>query len=141
MVNRFSMKSALIFIVILGVFSLMGCQGTRVAVEKGHPPDNPPRYEKGGPPPWAPAHGYRAKHNYRYYPDLRVYYDREARLYFFCEKGRWQASASLPGSIRIDAADSVTIELDTDKPYEYDNEVVKRYPPGQWKTKKGKKSR
>ena len=22
-----------------------------------------------GPPPWAPAHGYRAKYTYRYYPD------------------------------------------------------------------------
>jgi hypothetical protein len=28
---------------------------------------------KGGPPPHAPAHGYRAKHTYRYYPCERVY--------------------------------------------------------------------
>jgi hypothetical protein len=43
--------------------------------------------------------------------------------------------------IRIDINDYVTLEMDTDRPYEYHNEVVKRYPPGQMKkgeTKKGK---
>jgi hypothetical protein len=30
---------------------------------------------KGGPPPWASSHGYRAKHRYRYYPSFYVYFD------------------------------------------------------------------
>ena len=35
----------------------------------------------------------------------------------------------------------VTLEMDSDKPYEYDREVVKRYPPGQLKKKHKKKGK
>jgi hypothetical protein len=35
-----------------------------------HPP-----VAKNGPPAHAPAHGYRAKHRYRYYPSCSVYFD------------------------------------------------------------------
>jgi hypothetical protein len=39
------------------------------------------KHKKQGPPAHAPAHGYRAKHQYRYYPSRSVYYDtgRSAR--------------------------------------------------------------
>ena len=101
------------------------------------PPPPPPR--EPGPPPWAPAHGYRAKHQYRYYPEARVYYDTGRSLYFYYEGGRWGASVSLPSSIRINVSDYVSLEMDTDEPYRYDSDVVKKYPPGQQKKKsKGK---
>jgi hypothetical protein len=124
----------------VGFFILLaGCQGG-VIVGGGSSPE--PAYEKGGPPPWAPAHGYRAKHRYRYYPSSRVYYDEGRRTYFYYSNGRWQVSVSLPSSIHIDAKDYVYLEMDTDKPYEWNHEVVKKYPPGQMKKKdKGKGSR
>jgi hypothetical protein len=45
----------------------------------------------------------------------------------------------LPNHLRIGLGDSVSIELDTDKPYIHHAEHVKKYPPGQLKKKNKKK--
>lgn len=124
------------FLLLCGVFVfsiIIGCQGARVTVEDESAP--PPGYSKGGPPPWAPAHGYRAKHRYRYYPSSRVYYGEDRGVYFYYRDGEWRVSASLPSYIRVDAGDYVTLEMDSDRPYEYQGEVERRYPPGQLKKK------
>jgi hypothetical protein len=110
---------------------LAGC-GERVGVQAGGEPDyrrgGPPG--RGGPPPWAPAHGYRAKHRYRYYPSSEVYYDEGRGVYIYYGGGRWQVSVSLPRGIRLDAGDYVTLEMDTDRPYRYHGDVRRHYPPG-----------
>ena len=93
------------------------------------------KHKKKGPPAHAQAHGYRAKHQYRYYPSRSVYYDTGRRLYFYIKGDNWEIGASLPNQIRIGLGDSVNIELDTDKPYIYHSEHVKKYPPGQMKKK------
>src|SRR5918996_4735374 len=41
------------------------------------------------PPPWAPAHGYRAKHRYVYYPDGDIYYVPDSRLRFWLSGSGW----------------------------------------------------
>ena len=129
---------AALLICILGM--VLGCAGGRVVIgDSPPPPKGPPVYEKA-PPPWAPAHGHRAKHHYRYYPSSSVYFDTGRGLYFYYEGGAWQVSVSLPTHIRIAVGDYVTLEMDTDRPYTYHSDVVKRYPPGQAKKKdKGKK--
>jgi hypothetical protein len=99
------------------------------------------KHKKKGPPPHAPAHGYRAKHQYRYYPSSSVYYDTGRRLYFYIKGGNWEVGASLPNQIRIGLGDSVKIELNTDKPYIYHSEHVNKYPPGQLKKKNKKKNK
>jgi len=86
-------------------------------------------HKKQGPPTYAPAHGYRAKYQYRYYPSSSVYYDTGRRLYFYIKGDKWEVGASLPNSIHVDLGDSVSIELDTDKPYNHYEEHVKKYPP------------
>jgi len=91
-----------------------------------------------GPPPWAPAHGYRAKHHYYYYPGTHVYFDVGRSLYFYHDGGRWRTSARLPVGISINFNEYVTLDMDTDRPYKYHGEVVKRYPPGQAKKLHGK---
>ncbi len=48
-------------------------------------------------------------------------------------------SISLPSSIHVRLGDYVSVELDTDKPYTYHSDHVKRYPPGQKKKKNKKK--
>ena len=119
---------------VLGVFAffvIIGCQPTRISVESEPAP--PPAYSKGGPPPWAPAHGYRAKHSYRYYPSSRVYYAADRGVYFYFRNGGWQISASLPSYIRVDVNDYVTLDMDSDRPYEYHEKIERRYPPGQLK--------
>jgi hypothetical protein len=131
--------------IMLLVFSLSlfftGCQGTRFVIQSEPPPKPSPVYKKGGPPPWAPAHGYRAKHKYRYYPSSRVYYEKKRGTYFYYKDGQWRVSVSLPSYFRIDVNDYVTLEMDSNKPYEYDRQVVKRYPPGQLKKKHKKKGK
>jgi len=119
---------------------LSGCYGTRVAVEHrspGHGRVSAPPHEPG-PPPWAPAHGYRAKHRYHYYPDSGVYFDTGRGVYFYYGDGRWRVSVSLPTRFRIHLGDYVTLEMDSARPYEYHDEVMRRYPPGPGK-RRGRK--
>jgi len=94
-------------------------------------------HRSGGPPPWAPAHGHRAKHTYYYYPGQYVYYDLSSRIYFYRSGGSWVSATALPPGIRIDVGKHDVLEMDSDTPYVYHQEVVKRYPPGQLK-KQGK---
>jgi hypothetical protein len=87
------------------------------------------KHKKKGPPAHAPAHGYRAKHQYRYYPGQSVYYDTGRRLYFYLKGDSWEVGASLPSSFRGGLGDSVRMELDTDEPYKQHREHIKKYPP------------
>jgi hypothetical protein len=87
------------------------------------------RKAKGGPPPWAPAHGYRAKHKYRYWPRNRVYYDTGRRLWFWLSGSSWRAGATLPLGMNLGGG-YVSLEMGTSKPYRYDKAVRTAYPPG-----------
>ncbi len=101
------------------------------------------KHKKQGPPAHAPAHVYRAKHQYRYYPSRSVYYDTGRGLYFYLKGDNWEVGASLPGSLRVGLGDAVSIELETDKPYIHHAEHIKKYPSKQFKQKKkgkGKRS-
>lgn len=92
-----------------------------------------------GPPPWAPAHGYRAKFTYRYYPSSFVYFNIEKGVYFYLSNGVWINSYSLPPTISIVPDGYVILKMDVDKPYTFHKYVVKRHPPGLKKKKiKGK---
>lgn len=86
-----------------------------------------------GPPPHAPAHGYRAKHQYYYYPAINAYYAPVRGVYFYYSGGSWQVGVSLPASLSVKIGDRVSLELDTDKPYIYNGEHKAKYPPGQMK--------
>jgi hypothetical protein len=80
------------------------------------------------PPPWAPAHGARAKqHAYTYYPDYGFYYAPETQMWFWLEGSNWRIGASLPLDYRPYATGGISIELDTERPYEEHDVVVKQY--------------
>jgi hypothetical protein len=111
---------------------------------KGSESDKPKaakKYNKQGPPAHAPAHGYRAKHKYRYYSSRSVYYDTGRGLYFYLRDSNWEVGASLPSSLRVGLGDYVSMELDTDKPYVHHKEHKKKFPAKkvQKKKKRGKK--
>lgn len=80
------------------------------------------------PPPWAPAHGWRAKHRYVYYPSAEVYYAPASRMWFWLGGNGWQAGVNLPlalqGYVRVGG---VNIDLDVDRPYLRNDDVVRRY--------------
>ena len=101
----------------------------------------PPSYGRGGyhsgPPPHAPAHGYRQKYRYYYYPEVSVYFDLDRRLYFYLDRG-WRTAARLPREFRVGLYGPVTLELDLAEPYRRYDEHHRAYPPGQRK-KKNKK--
>ena len=134
------LRLSMSFAIGLCLFAAAGCHPTRVVVgnEPTYRHEAPPPSRAPGPPPWAPAHGYRAKHQYRYYPSSHVYYDTGRSLYFYYSGGKWEASVSLPSLIRIDVNDYVTLEMGTSEPYRYHTDVVKQYPPGLQKKGPGK---
>ena len=99
------------------------------------------KHNEKGPPAHAPAHGYRTKHHYRYYPSCSVYYDNGRKIYFYLKGDNWEIGASLPSSIRVRLGEYVSMELETDKPYVYHSDHVKSYPPGQMKKKNKKKNK
>ena len=120
-----------------------GCSGGYIGYNMGNGPESEKpetttKQKKGGPPPHAPAHGYRAKHNYRYYPSESVYYDTGRRLYFYLKGSNWEVGVSLPDKLKVNLGDYVTLELATDRPYIYHAEHKKKYPPGQLKQKQKK---
>ncbi len=135
-------------VVIFFVMSLCACRTTRGGVHVGWEPESeiknspsPEKAAKGGPPPHAPAHGYRAKHVYYYYPHAQVYFDISKEVYFYMEGQSWKISASLPSSLHVQLGDHVTLEMDTHKPYTHFKDHKKKYPPGQLKKKKGKRAK
>ncbi|MEW5733394.1 MAG: hypothetical protein AB1921_00990 [Thermodesulfobacteriota bacterium] len=133
--------------VLLAVFVLVaGCESVKgwgVSVGGGKDAGEQTKDAgKAGPPDHAPAWGYRAKHQYRYYPDRNVYYDSERKMYFYISGDGWKVAASLPVGTSIAGLDYVEIEMDSDKPYTENAEHREKYPPGQAKKKdkgKGKK--
>jgi len=142
-------KAIIFFSVVFFLFSLNACRTTSGSIgvdwgnEAEHKASNKPpakyKDKKNGPPAHAPAHGYRAKHQYRYYPDAGVYYEADRGAYFYLDSGEWRISVSLPHSIHLGSA-YVSLELDTDEPYRYHDEHKEKYPPGKKKNKnKGKK--
>ena len=120
-------------------FSSSSFAGGAVSVQWGN--DSKPDCEdgggkykkKGGPPPHAPAHGYRAKHQYRYYPNCNVYHDPSRNMFFYMKGDGWAVGASLPTNLQSNLGASVNLDMDTDKPYQHNAEHLKQYPKEKYK--------
>lgn len=138
-------------VLIISTIIINGCSGGHVHGRWGKNPEPKPeqhrveyehnqkhKHKDNGPPAHAKAHGYRAKHQYRYYPSCKVYHDTRRGLYFYLKGDNWEVGASLPSHLKAELDDSVTIELETDKPYIYNAEHVEQYPPKKSRGKKHK---
>lgn len=142
--NRWKIINIRLLAVGLMLLFAYGCASTQgaVGIGWGEPVHHPEVRvaQKHGPPPHAPAHGYRAKHCYRYYPAKEVYLDTGRRIYFYIEGGAWVADALLPYQLRISLGDYETVEMYSDTPYEYHKEYKSKgkykVPPGQAKKNK-----
>ena len=130
-------------IVMLSAFTVLA--GGAISVQWGDnakPQSNSGFYaqKKGGPPPHAPAHGYRAKYQYRYYPSCNVYHDASRGVYFYIKGDGWAVGASLPTDLQSNLGASVSLDMDSDKPYEHNAEHLKQYPKEKYSPgKAGKK--
>lgn len=93
--------------------------------------------KKNGPPPWAPANGYRAKTRQIYFPDQNFYFDTQKGVYIYLNGKNWDVSAKLPsifGGIDLKVAAKVELNLDTDTPQKFNADHQTKY------RKKGKGS-
>lgn len=86
-----------------------------------------PGISQADPPPWAPAHGYRAKHEYIYYPSHQIYYEPARSLWFWLDGGDWRFGVDLPVYYRQYTRGGVTVVLDAERPYERHDYVVEHY--------------
>ena len=132
--KRAFVKFAISLGCVLFVLSLNGCKTTAGGIHIGWG-----EVVKSSPPAHAPAHGYRAKHAYRYYPSSCVYFDASKKVYFYIEGDNWTTSVLLPQEIQLRLGSYVSIELDTDRPYVHFQEHKRKYPPPGQLKKKNKK--
>lgn len=92
---------------------------------------------KPGPPPWAPAHGYRRKHEkYYYYPVVQVYYYPTAKRYVWLEAGEWKVGVRAPTRVVLVETERIELELDHE-PHLRHTVIKSQYPPDFFE-KKGK---
>jgi hypothetical protein len=83
-----------------------------------------------GPPPWAPAHGYRAKTRHIYFPQYNMYYDMNRHSYLYLDGGHWSVSATLPNifvGINLGRASQIQLNYVGYDPYRYNNVHVVEY--------------
>lgn len=94
------------------------------------------------PPPWAPAHGQRAKqerereYHYVYYPAQQVYYAPEQQLWFWMNGGSWQLGVNLPAQYRVGSASGIQVSLSSERPYTQHTYVEQNYGKP-WREKHG----
>lgn len=121
------MKTTLLGIVLLLVLGsqLPGADAkVSASISVGEAAGAPTEKRKGkGPPPWAPAHGLRAKYSYRYFPAQEVYHRPSDGLWFYYENGKWSAGARLPLGLKVDVSTAVALEMDSDKPFTFHADV------------------
>jgi len=83
-----------------------------------------------GPPPWAPAHGYRAKTRHIYFPDLNIYFNLRKGVYIYLSAGIWKVSAGLPKSMKgtnLKTSVQIELDLDIDNPHKFNADHKTKY--------------
>lgn len=95
-----------------------------------------------GPPPWAPAKGYRAKTRHIYFPQHNFYYDIQTRHYFYLNNGNWSISVSIPApfiSINLGGATQIQLDYYGAYPYYFNRDHCVKYKVVKAKKHKPKK--
>jgi hypothetical protein len=69
----------------------------------------------------------KGHHNYVYYGDHDIYFAPETKTYFWREGDSWRSGIELPLEDRAYITGGVTIDLDTERPYERHEWVVEHY--------------
>lgn len=73
----------------------------------------------------------KGHHRYVYYGDHDIYFAPESKTYYWQEGNEWRSGMELPQSSRsYITTGGVDIDLDTERPYERNEWVVKHYKHG-----------
>ena len=71
------------------------------------------------------------KHHYMYYPEHEIYFAPDTKTYYWKSNGSWTSGTTLPPEdTAFVRSKGITIELDTDKPYERHDYVIAHYKNG-----------
>ncbi len=83
-----------------------------------------------GPQSWTntPSRWYHRSYDYYFYPEAGIYYRPSDRTWFYLEGRTWRSVRQLPPGLRVDFGRSVSLKLDSDRPYTYHDRVVASYP-------------
>jgi hypothetical protein len=131
--KKSSMKNYRVWIVILLAITVITATDTLAQGKSKNKNKQKSEKRGGGPPPWAPAHGYRAKTRYTYFRDYPVYYDNDRGVYISLSGKNWSVSAKLPDILKgVDLLATPKVDLDfsgDDPQREYDQHKEK-YPKG-----------
>ena len=85
--------------------------------------------DRHGPPPWAPAYGWRRQHEtYYYYPGGQVYYYPSLRRYYWLEGKDWRYGDRLPRYYVIQENKRVALDLEYE-PHTQHAKIREMYPP------------
>lgn len=103
------------------------------AYKKGYKQGYRTAVRRGGPPAWAPAHGYRAQ-NHVYFPDYYTFYDPNRNGYVYWRNNAWAFSSSVPsfmahvdlGRARVQVIGDLPL---TTRPEPNFNRYYGMYPP------------
>lgn len=113
-------------------FMLVAFSTQELMAQKRGPKNKDKIKKEQGPPPWAPAHGYRAKYEVRYiyFPEHNIYYDQKSGVYISLRGKNWEVSAEIPLSLnteklRISTQVALDLSFDTEKP-QRENDVHKK---------------
>lgn len=104
-----------------------------------------------GPPPWAPAHGFRKKTTYVYFPTHNFYFDVSRNVYFVWSNSKWTTVKVLPPHLRkvnIKVIKKVELDVISKHPYYHNSTHRKTYytpmkgkSPAPYKGKPGSSSK
>ncbi len=114
--------------VVVGTALLSLLSGCVAVVEK--PSDTAAvESDRHGPPPWAPAYGWRRQHEtYYYYPVSQVYYYPSVHRYYWLEGREWKFGDRLPRRYAVEEDKRVTLDLDYE-PHTQHAKIRAMYPP------------
>ncbi|MDX1652754.1 MAG: hypothetical protein R3277_09705 [Brumimicrobium sp.] len=85
---------------------------------------------KGGPPSWAPAHGYRAQTRHVYFPEHNFYFDVQKGIYIYLSGGTWKLSSDIPKifrSVDLKSTPKIELEIDVDNPQKFNKDHKSKY--------------
>lgn len=127
------MKSVYSLTTVLFTVFLFFINENSIAQGKSHKKGKATYKKETGPPPWAPAHGYRAKTRYVYFTEHNFYYDNNRGVYIYLSGRNWEVSASIPDlfkGVNLSAAVKVDLDLEADNPQKYNTDHRKKYKKG-----------
>lgn len=125
--KKISITVVVLFIIVIATSSELFAQ------KKGQKKVKTTYKKETGPPPWAPAHGYRAKTRYVYFTEHNFYYDNDRGVYIYMSGKNWEVSAKIPDlfkNVNLTAEVKIDLDFSADNPQKYNVDHQKKYKKG-----------